>query len=156
MGLDMYLKASKHVSGYDRETSNDKTVYGQLVELFKVEGAIDKDAPSADVSFTVAYWRKANQIHKWFVDHVQKGVDECQLNYTKREQLEELRDLCAELLEKQDVEEAQQRLPSSSGFFFGSTSYNEYYWADLRATVSQLNRALSLPDGWSFYYRSSW
>lgn len=25
----------------------------------------------------IAYWRKANHIHKWFVDNVQYGVDDC-------------------------------------------------------------------------------
>ena len=26
----------------------------------------------------VAYWRKANAIHSWFVENCQDGVDECQ------------------------------------------------------------------------------
>ena len=25
----------------------------------------------------IASWRKANAIHKWFVDNVQDGVDDC-------------------------------------------------------------------------------
>ena len=32
-------------------------------------------AEDEDESF--GYWRKANQIHKWFVDNVQGGIDDC-------------------------------------------------------------------------------
>ena len=35
----------------------------------------------------VGYWRKANQIHKWFVDNVQDGVDDCGEYKVTKEQL---------------------------------------------------------------------
>lgn len=38
----------------------------------------------------VAYWRKANQIHRWFVENVQGGDDDCREYYVSREQLKEL------------------------------------------------------------------
>ncbi len=41
----------------------------------------------------VAYWRKANEVHAWFVKTAQGGVDECQLgDPLTKEQLTELRD----------------------------------------------------------------
>ena len=97
MGLDMYLRASKYVSGYDFRGSEDVAEYKGLVATFKVDEYVDPHTPSANVEFTVAYWRKANHIHQWFVDHVQGGVDECQEAYVTREQLTELRDLCAQV-----------------------------------------------------------
>lgn len=47
-------------------------------------------------------------------------------------------------------------LPPQEGFFFGSTDVDEYYFEDLRNTVRQLKAALTLPDDFEFYYRSSW
>lgn len=41
----------------------------------------------------VAYWRKVNAVHAWFVQTVQGGVDECQVGSSlTRDQLMELRD----------------------------------------------------------------
>jgi hypothetical protein len=46
------------------------------------------------VRATVGYWRKANQIHKWFVDNVQDGKDDCGTYYVRPSQLEALRESC--------------------------------------------------------------
>ena len=40
----------------------------------------------------VAYWRKANHIHQWFVENVQGGVDDCKEYYASRKQLKKLLD----------------------------------------------------------------
>ena len=42
----------------------------------------------------VGYWRKANAIHRWFVDVVQHGEDDCKLYEVSKEQLEELLKKC--------------------------------------------------------------
>ena len=48
----------------------------------------------------VAYWRKANSVHKWFVDHVQNGEDDCDFhNEVTKKDLEELREACRKILE---------------------------------------------------------
>lgn len=38
----------------------------------------------------VAYWRKANHIHQWFVENVQGDEDDCQEYRVSREQLQTL------------------------------------------------------------------
>lgn len=38
----------------------------------------------------IAYWRKANHIHQWFVENVQGGEDDCQEYRVSREQLQAL------------------------------------------------------------------
>ena len=40
------------------------------------------------------YWRKANQIHGWFVDTLMNGVDECQTVYISWGILQDLKDIC--------------------------------------------------------------
>ena len=46
------------------------------------------------ISDEVAYWRKANAIHGWFVKTVQRGTDDCQSYYVHKEQLERLLTIC--------------------------------------------------------------
>ena len=53
MGLDMYLTAEKHTD--------------QPIKIGKTPGEV------CGVSCLVQSWRKANQIHNWFVTHVQGG-----------------------------------------------------------------------------------
>ena len=50
----------------------------------------------------IAYWRKANMIHKWFVDNVQDGEDDCREYYVSREQLALLVETCKEVLKSLD------------------------------------------------------
>jgi hypothetical protein len=104
-------------------------------------------------------WRKANQIHKWFVDNIQDGVDECQESFVEVEKLHKLRDLCEQVVN--DPDRAAELLPTGGGFFFGSTDYNEWYHRDIKETLDWLNDfllkdALNAMKGWDFYYRSSW
>lgn len=80
----------------------------------------------------VGYWRKANQIHKWFVDNVQDGVDNCATYPVTYEQLQELLSLVNEVLKNHKL--AAELLPTETGFFFGSDEYGEWYFTDLEET----------------------
>lgn len=120
----------------------------------------------------VAEWRKANQIHKWFVDKVQDGKDDCGYYEVEPEQLEELLEAVNEVLGStrlvkgrircgytydhnmnkvydtcegmvlEDASTARRLLPTQEGFFFGSTDYDQYYWEDLESTKAQLEAIL--------------
>jgi len=110
---------------------------------------------TASVQVQVAYWRKANQIHKWFVDHVQDGNDDCEEYRVTRDQLQLLVDNCKLVL--MNKEEAKTLLPRQEGFFFGSYEYDEYYWYDIQDTIEQLEKILKeYPEDWDFQYQSSW
>jgi hypothetical protein len=82
MGLDMYLKAKKYAANYAFSDEKDKKMVAVVLKAANMTHLIDEDSPNIYVETTVAYWRKANAIHSWFVQNVQDGVDECQcLNY---------------------------------------------------------------------------
>ena len=159
----MYLNGEMYVSKTDykkyRETqdenlsiNNDYTIVTTLLGLDKF---ISKDMFSGlTIGFPVAYWRKSNQIHGWFVDNVQDGIDNCQKHIVYRDKIEQLRDTCMEVLA--DNSKAEDLLPNGEGFFFGSQEYDEYYFGDLQVTVQMLNRALELPENYDLYYQSSW
>ena len=154
MGLDQYLHAKKYVSNSEWSKDDDKALFASLMELANVSEFVDSDFPTASVGVKVAYWRKQNAIHNWFVQNCQNGEDECQTVFVGREQLEELRDLCLKVLA--DPMLASELLPTASGFFFGTTDYDGWYLEGLRYTVATINKVLTMPVEWDFEYSSSW
>ncbi len=106
------------------------------------------------VKFEAMYWRKANAIHKWFVDNVQSGEDDCGTYDVSREQLQELQNTIMEALK----DKKKKVLPTKEGFFFGGTDYDDDYWDDLKRTVKELKELLADKnlEGFDFQYNSSW
>ena len=155
MGLDMYLTAKRYMSKhFDKDDeARQLAIAEQFPELKGRSGRWDNSVVK-EISIDAAYWRKANAIHKWFVDNVQEGTDDCSPYYVPREKLEELRALCQRVLDFRHL--ATDQLPPQQGFFFGSTDVDEYYFQDLEDTVRQLDEALTLPPAWEFEYRASW
>lgn len=160
MGLDMYLRANEYISRNDHSNkdgeyiSTPNPIFDEIVKQFNAEDAIDKDSfGGISISLPMGYWRKANQIHQWFVDNVQDGEDNCGSYYVSREQLEELKEVCINVIAVPEM--AEELLPTGSGFFFGSTAYDEYYFGDLNDTVGIITRCLESKFD-SFEYQSSW
>lgn len=185
MGLDMYLRRKVYVSQpFDFETDKVSTV--------KVEGIKDwngEDIPinSAKVKYIIeeaGYWRKANAIHKWFVDNVQEGKDECQESYVSQEDMKKLLGIVNQVLDSielvpakinagyrftpagkeeileegmavKDYSVAQALLPVADGFFFGGKDYDQWYVNDLKRTKEILESALADDKG-EYYYQASW
>ena len=112
----------------------------------------------------VAYWRKANAIHKFFVDTVQDGIDDCEFHHeVTKEVINSLATRCDLIIDKvklvpgtvtngyrlvdgkmepclepgylvDDESICKELLPSEEGFFFGSTDYNQWYYQDIKDT----------------------
>jgi len=151
MGLDMYLSRRTYVQNWDHHGPENQ----HQITVMK-GGKIREDIKPERISYIieeVAYWRKANAIHRWFVENCQNGVDECQESYVTHEQLSELVSICKEILK--NPKSAPEELPTQAGFFFGTTEYGEPYLDDLRETVRQLEPCLN-DDRGEYYYRSSW
>ncbi|NBP15803.1 hypothetical protein EBU95_15675 [bacterium] len=144
MGLDMFLKARRYLR-YDDERRKS------LREEFKVPDAWE----ATEVSFEVGYWRKANAIHKWFVDNIQSGDDNCGEYHVNKVDLKMLRELCLEV--KAEPDKAEKLLPSQSGFFFGSTQYDEGYFHDIEHTIAIIDSVLNCENiDFDYLYSSSW
>lgn len=147
----------------------------------------EKKHPYKSISTEAAYWRKANQIHNWFVENIQDGEDDCETYIVSKEQLEELLETATivlnasklvdgavkngqrlkdgkweDIIEEgkiiQNYKIAQKLLPTSSGFFFGSEEYDQYYYDDIKYTVKQITKVLKETDfnNEYVYYSSSW
>jgi len=150
MGLDMYLEGTLYTFKDDKLHKKLSKTVSELVKGYKPSKGID----GIQLTFAVGYWRKANAIHQWFVENVQDGEDECERTYVTREQLKELRAVCKAVLDDNTI--AQEKLPTTKGFFFGSVDYDEWYFEDLRHTIEVVDYALSLPKEVVLYYQSSW
>lgn len=122
----------------------------------------------------VGYWRKANAIHKFFVDNVQNGVDDQKEYKVPYEVFLKLKGICDELLKKATEEgyvpastdfkasnalkkECEDKLPTQGGFLFGSLEYDWMYFNDIELTLNIINPVL---EGWEEadgdYYYSCW
>lgn len=138
---------------------------------------------STDSTNQLGYWRKANAIHSWFVQNVQSGIDECEEFEVSRENLEKLRKTCQTVLDSlkmipgqilhstiytqagverrfepglivEDPSKAIELLPTTPGFFFGDTNYDEGYKRDLEQTIEICAKVVGQND--KVYYQSSW
>ncbi len=136
---------------------------------------------------SLADWRKANQIHNWFVKNVQSGIDNCGTYEVSKDKLEELLLLCKTVVDNSKLIEGQVKngqtyvdgewvdnyedgqviennviarklLPTASGFFFGSTEYDQWYLEDIKHTVAVLEDCLKNTDFEHevVMYSSSW
>ena len=181
MGLDMYLSRIEREAvpfiehDPDDIKTSDPALYAEMKpylnkcgdpQFFQWESLFEE----------VGYWRKANQIHKWFVENVQEGEDDCGQYEVSFDQLRELRELCIKVATESvmtygkinngytfdgtgamkpiirpgmtiiNPEIAEELLPSQGGFFFGSTDYDEYYLDEVKNTIEIVNRVLKNTD----------
>jgi CRISPR/Cas system-associated endoribonuclease Cas2 len=214
MGLDMYLLATakgpsdlppEHHTmfpGYGNRPGNATDGYFEARRLADELHLPPDNANQGNYGFTLlkraardghvkvtvhaGYWRKANHIHKWFVDKVQNGVDECQEAPVTIEQLKQLKADCEKVLEASklvvgtirngqtaegckdnlesgkliaDPEVAAEILPTTQGFFFGGDDYDEWYYQDTQHTIEVVDACIAAHEAnpaITFAYQSSW
>lgn len=186
MGLDMYAYKRTYVGNkyatedqmvklvLPKETGSSLRAGIELIEEKKI----------SEISEMIAYWRKANAIHSWFVNNVQNGKDDCEEYEFSVFQMQELVDLCKLVLktaktkqgkvfsgytfedgkrvkhyqdgvEVVNPEEVAELLPPVDGFFFGSTDIDEYFLEDVQSTIDQLEPYLAKDETGKYIYRFS-
>ena len=160
----MWLYARQYVSDWEFNDSNRKTK--ELNNILESVGwsRDEINDPFVHVDIPIMYWRKANAIHGWFINNCADGEDNCLPIRVSRETLVQLRDATKKVLSmRNDItaeEEAELYLPPTSGFFFGSTNIDEYYYQDLEHTLEGLNNILNkIPEedhNTNFIYQASW
>jgi len=95
MGLDMYLYRQTYVKYWKH--NGDENYEIKITKKGKPVTNIDPKK-IAYIEEEIFYWRKANQIHKWFIDNCADGVDECQRIYVYSSQLKKLMNVCEQVL----------------------------------------------------------
>jgi len=152
MGLDMYLYKKHYVKNWDWMADHEK----HTISVKKGKKKLDHIKPDriCYVMEQVMEWRKFNALHKWFVDNVQEGVDDCKECFVDESDLKMLLETLTYVFDNKDS--AETILPTAQGFFFGSDEIDEYYWEEVKSTIIQLKDLLEEDNnGASFYYRLS-
>jgi hypothetical protein len=139
MGLDSYL--------YRR----GKTKKGKILNAMK-----PKDEYGYEEE--IGYWRKANHIHRWFVDKCGKGIDECQDIICPKKQLEKFLKILKKVKQEHKRIVSKKLLPTASGFFFGSTAYDNYYYENVEDAIKIIKKVLEETDfkNEKIVYGASW
>ena len=177
MGLDMYFEGVFSTRAFAQESEDNfdqKTISVNSDFKTTLESIGFEDAPIAHAYnhfqyvFPIITWRKANAIHKFFVDEVQDGNDNCERHYVSRETLQELLDRITTILDiKTPVAremKAEELLPTDiEGCFFGTKEYDDWYYKDLENTKKTLEKVFEYEENAeagkcfdSFFYQSSW
>ncbi len=165
MGLDHGLKQEIYVKNWSYETKENggkpkhEVVYnGKKIDAYAILMEL----------FT---WRKENHFHKWFVDNVQGGTDECQDSHVSGRNLLELYEVCNKVLLimngaikddnirkdfpenpdyfefKEDINEhIHGLLPRQAGFFFGNSSmvYDKWYYDSILDFIEGIDKLKKL------------
>jgi hypothetical protein len=160
MGLDMYLTRRTYVKHWDYK--GDDNIQVKVTKNGKPYRSIDPKRVSYIIE-DVIEWRKVNCIHKWFVDNVQDGNDDCGEYSVDTSQLQSLLALCEEVMQTAIVEDGkilngediEDILPTKSGCFFGSQDYDQYYLDEIERTYDALHDILDEGEE-EYYYHSSW
>ena len=169
MGLDMYLEIRKneYCSEYHQDKGSDLALeYPKDITEF-IPNQTDLRI-SRQTNYEVGYWRKANHIHNWFMqncaerDEWDNPIDNCRPVEITVDKLEKLLDACKKVLADHSL--AETLLPTQSGFFFGSTAYDEYYFGEIERTIEIIEPVLKFAKhkleiedyDWEVYYQASW
>lgn len=159
MGLDMNLSRRTYVK--NSPYMEDDRKHTITIKRGKKLRKDIKNERISEIVEDVGYWRKFNALHNWFVQNVQGGVDECKPHFVGIDDLNNLKEILENVLKNKD--EAHEILPTTSGFFFGGTDYDEYYFEDVESTLNLINDLIeehkkSEKDGifYDYEYRSSW
>ncbi|MCL2797634.1 MAG: hypothetical protein FWD58_06235 [Firmicutes bacterium] len=128
----------------------------------------------------MAYWRKANAIHGYFMRNCTEDgyLDSCQEVRVEKENIEDLLEACKKvkellhnepLIESDDgylvydkeheaVVKAFETLPPEDGFYFGPIEIGEYYLEDVVETIEICTNLLSNFDfeNQTLYYHGWW
>lgn len=183
MGLDMYLSKKTYVKNWEhngRENQHRITI--------KRGGKPRTDIKPERITYIieeVAYWRKFNALHGWFVDNCGDGVDDGGEYFVSREKIKELLGILKKVrtilnkskkvnkkladfdgatysMKVYDCEdEICDLLPPTTGFFFGSSEIDDDYKNHVSYTIKTLQELLKedksdeLYSG-EFYYEASW
>ena len=101
MGLDMYAARRLYVRQWAHQEPNERYSVHVTKGGKPVPGIKPKNISTIDED--VMDWRKANHIHKWFVDNVQDGTDDCGTYYVPHEKLQSLLEVCGKVLEASEL-----------------------------------------------------
>ena len=124
----------------------------QVVDLPELEGMIKEEIENSYEEYD-AYFRKVNFIFAYYENKGKLQNEWYAL--TDVDDIDDLISRCEQVLKDHDL--ANALLPTQSGFFFGSTDYDEWYFSDVKDCLRQMKKYRKLlKDGVTGYVIFSW
>lgn len=135
MGLDQYIYISK-----ENLTDNYYENLGEAVyENDEIQYYND-----TSVLTEIAYFRKSNWLHGYFdrlcEERTGHEIGDCEYFVFNKRDLHTLLETVRDVIATDSVAYAEDWLPPQSGFFFGSTAIDDYYFEDLQDFVDTMEK----------------
>jgi hypothetical protein len=124
-----------------------------VLDLPELEEQLKKEVEMAYEPYD-AYFRKSNFIFYYFESTIGTMQDEW-FAFVRPEDVDDIIDRCERVLRNHGL--AHQLLPTQSGFFFGSTDYDDWYFEQVKDCLKQMKKYRKLlKDGVTGYVIFSW
>ena len=149
----------KSFSKWDNPERANEVNYPEDLKIFS-DYIYDRNFKSVqtETSYQIGYFRKFNALHSYIVKTFADGIDNCQDIYLYKEDVEQIKKILDDVLEANTEEKAKELLPPQSGFFFGGTDYDEYYFEDVKDAADLMQNILDNFDfeNYQLVYEASW
>ena len=151
MGLDSTIYARKCLYNTDRDALREL-----LLTLLPSSMRLDNMYYGSDICIPVCSWRKYDFLHRWFVNNVQGGEDDCRRYQVSHYELLSLYNECQRLVNQRN---SQAAMASDLSLDCGGDAglYDDEYWDTLQGIVDDLKPLVMdlIPAGFSFEYVGS-
>lgn len=105
--------------------------------LYKCEKGVDlkqlRLKPWEVASEVMGRFKKTNQLHRWFLENLQNGVDDNRFYLVEKKQFRQLYKLCSTV--DAYPERAEELLPTLKGYDIGSPQYDSVYFENLKKVM---------------------
>lgn len=111
----------------------------KILDLPELEAKLDAEIKGSYEEYD-AYFRKVNFLFAYF-ENAGKMIDQYYA-FVDKEDVDDIIDRCERVLADHNL--ATELLPTQSGFFFGSTDYDNWYFSDVKDCLRQMKKYRNL------------
>ena len=89
-------------------------------------------------------YRKFNWFRNWVINNtILTHESDCEEVIISKDKLQELLDVCEDVLKDKNPKVAEELLPVLGGFFFGTYDYDEWYYESVQIVRDDVKRILN-------------
>ena len=134
----------------------DFKIYSYTKGILDLPELVEKINAEVDMAYEEydAYFRKVNFLFNYF-ESITGTMQDQWFAFVTPEDVDDIIDRCEKVLKNHHL--AHSLLPTQSGFFFGSTDYDKWYFHDVKDCLKQMKKYRKLlKDGVTGYVIFSW
>ena len=175
MGLDMFIYKTKRINSfsavdyyyadkafeyyYEKECAkSNKEKFTSTLTDWNIPETMTKEkinplqntfSKYSTIFKTVASWSKANQIHNWFVENLQNGIDDCSYYFITEGDLLDLKEICKKVLalNPYELDKDSYLLYYSADALIDNKIITKEHYAKLETELKEI-----LPTKGGFFY----